>query len=344
MKNALIFGVNGQDGSYMSELLLEKGYNVYGVIRRSSINNLKRLTNVLDNLNFHLLYGDLTDSMSILNVIKMVNPSEIYNFAAQSDVKVSFENPIYTANVDGIGVLSILESVRLLDMAKKCKIYQSSTSELYGDNIFTYQDENTNFNPCSPYAIAKNFSYEFCELYKKAYGMFICNGILFNHESERRGEEFVTKKITLAAVRISKWYQDILYLGNIYSKRDWGYAKDYVEVIYDMMQQKECDNYVVATGKQYTIKEFCDLAFSYVGINLIWKNTGLEEYAYDKKTKKIIVKISKEFYRPIDVENLKGNPKKAMEKLNFNPNKTSLEELCKIMIENDLKEIENEKK
>lgn len=339
--NALIIGINGQDGSYLAELLLDKGYKVYGIIRRSSINNLWRIAEILDNDNLKLLYGDLTDSLSIINIIKKVKPQEIYNFGAQSDVAVSFDIPEYTADVDGIGMIRILEAVRLLGMEKECKIYQSSTSELFGNNTFELQDENTPFSPDSPYSAAKLYAYNICEIYKKAYGMFICNGILFNHESERRGEEFVTKKITLAAAKISKGLQDKLYLGNIYSKRDWGYAKDYVEIIYKMMQQEKCDNYVIATGKQYTIKEFCILAFKKVGIELEWEGTGLEEKGIDSKTKKVLIEISPKYFRPIDVTNLKGNPTKAIKKLGFNPNKTSLDELVEIMVKNDLKKVGN---
>lgn len=334
---ALIIGINGQDGSFMAELLIKKDYEVYGMIRRSSINNLERLKNIKDNKKLNLLYGDLTDSLSILNIIKNVQPDEIYNFGAQSDVKVSFDVPEYTADVDGIGVLRILEAVHILHLEKKCKIYQSSTSELYGNTTEKMQDEKTPFIPDSPYAAAKLYAYNLCEIYKKAYGMYIVNGILFNHESERRGEEFVTRKITLAATRIAKGKQEKLYLGNIYSKRDWGYAKDYVETIYKMMQKDKCDNYVIATGKQYTIKEFCTLTFKKVGIELKWNGEGIDEKGIDKNTKKIIVEIDKSLYRPIDVINLKGNPQKAVKELGFNPEKTSLEKLIDIMVENDMK-------
>lgn len=334
---ALIIGINGQDGSFMAELLIKKDYEVYGMIRRSSINNLERLKNIKDNKKLKLLYGDLTDSLSILNIIKNVQPDEIYNFGAQSDVKVSFDVPEYTADVDGIGVLRILEAVHILHLEKKCKIYQSSTSELYGNTKEQMQDEKTPFIPDSPYAAAKLYAYNLCEIYKKAYGMYIVNGILFNHESERRGEEFVTRKITLAATKIAEGKQEKLYLGNIYSKRDWGYAKDYVEIIYKMMQKDKCDNYVIATGKQYTIKEFCTLTFKKVGIELEWNGEGIDEKGIDKNTKKIIVEIDKSLYRPIDVINLKGNPQKAIKELGFNPEKTSLEKLIDIMVENDMK-------
>lgn len=334
---ALIIGINGQDGSFMAEFLIKKDYEVYGMIRRSSVNNLERLKNIKDNKKLKLLYGDLTDSLSILNIIKNVQPDEIYNFGAQSDVKVSFDVPEYTANVDGIGVLRILEAVHILHLEKKCKIYQSSTSELYGNTTEKMQDEKTPFKPDSPYAAAKLYAYNLCEIYKKAYGMYIVNGILFNHESERRGEEFVTRKITLAATKIAKGEQEKLYLGNIYSKRDWGYAKDYVETIYKMMQKDKCDNYVIATGKQYTIKEFCTLTFKKVGIELEWNGEGADEKGIDKNTKKIIVEIDKSLYRPIDVINLKGNPQKAVKELGFNPEKTSLEKLIDIMVENDMK-------
>lgn len=337
---ALIIGINGQDGSFMAELLLEKGYEVYGMIRRSSTDNLKRLRNIINCDKLKLLYGDLTDSLSILNIIKKVEPDEIYNFGAQSDVKVSFDVPEYTADVDGIGVLRVLEAVHLLHLEKKCKIYQSSTSELYGNTNAEIQDENTPFIPDSPYAAAKLYAYNLCEIYKKAYGMYIVNGILFNHESERRGKEFVTRKITLSATKIAKGMQEKLYLGNIYSKRDWGYAKDYVEIIYKMMQKDKCDNYVIATGKQYLVKDFCEIAFKKVGIDLEWIGEGIEEKGIDKNTGKIIIEIDKEFYRPIDVTNLKGNPAKAIKELGFNPNKTTLDELIDIMIKNDMKECE----
>lgn len=334
---ALIIGINGQDGSFMAELLIKKDYEVYGMIRRSSVNNLERLKNIKDNKKLKLLYGDLTDSLSILNIIKNIQPDEIYNFGAQSDVKVSFDVPEYTADVDGIGVLRILEAVHILHLEKKCKIYQSSTSELYGNTTDKMQDEKTPFMPDSPYAAAKLYAYNLCEIYKKAYGMYIVNGILFNHESERRGEEFVTRKITLAATKILKGKQEKIYLGNIYSKRDWGYAKDYVEIIYKMMQKDKCDNYVIATGKQYTIKEFCTLTFKKVGIELEWNGEGADEKGIDKNTKKIIVEIDKNLYRPIDVINLKGNPQKAVKELGFNPEKTPLEKLIDIMVENDMK-------
>lgn len=338
----LIIGINGQDGSYMAELLLEKGYEVYGIVRRSSVNNLERIKNIIQNKKLKLIYGDLTDSLNIVNTIKQVMPDEIYNFGAQSDVKVSFDVPEYTADVDGLGVLRILEAVHMLKMEKKCKIYQASTSELFGNSTLQEQDENTPFKPSSPYAAAKLYAFNLCEIYKKAYGMYIVNGILFNHESERRGEEFVTKKITLAATRIAKGKQKKLYLGNIYAKRDWGYAKDYVEIIYKMMQQENCDNYVVATGKQYTVKDFCTLVFKKVGIELEWIGKGIEEKAINKYTKQIIVEIDPQFYRPIDVESLKGNPNKAIQKLGFNPNKTSLEQLVEIMVNYDLKKERNE--
>ena len=339
---ALITGINGQDGSFLAEYLLEKGYEVYGIIRRASTNNLERLKYIINNEKLTLMYGDLTDSLSILKIIKKIEPDEIYNLGAQSDVKASFEVPEYTADVDAIGTLRILEAVHTLNLEKKCKIYQSSTSELYGDNNFEYQDENTPFSPSSPYACAKLYAYNICEIYKKAYGMFICNGILFNHESERRGEEFVTKKITLAASRISMGKQERLYLGNIYAKRDWGYAKDYVKMMHKMLQKEECSDYVLATGKQYTIKEFCELAFKKVGIDIKWEGKGIEEKGIDSKTNKIIIEIKEEFYRPLDVNNLLGNPTKAINELGFEPNETDLEKLVDIMIKSDIERVKNE--
>lgn len=339
---ALIFGINGQDGSFLAEYLLEKGYEVHGVIRRSSTNNLQRLNNIRTNKNLILHYGDLSDSISIFNIIKKVMPEEIYNLAAQSDVKVSFEIPEYTTDVNALGILRILDAVRILNMEKKARIYHSSTSELYGNNGYEKQDENTPFIPDSPYACAKMYAYNICKIYKEAYGMYICNGILFNHESERRGEEFVTRKITLAAARISLGLQDKLYLGNIYSKRDWGYAKDYVKMMHAMLQLDNCDDFVLATGNQYTVKYFCELVFKKLGINLIWIGKGLEEKGINAENNQVIIEIKKELYRPIDVNSLLGNPKKAMEKLNFNPLLTSIDELASIMIENDLKVVKNE--
>lgn len=343
MKKALITGVTGQDGSYLSELLLEKGYSVHGVIRRSSVDFRERIAHLEGKRNFHLHYGDLSDSMSILKVVKKVRPDEIYNLAAQSHVQVSFDVPEFTADVDATGVLRILEAVRLCGLENKCRIYQASTSELYGKVKEVPQNEETPFVPYSPYAVAKQYGYWIVKEYREAYNMFACNGILFNHESERRGETFVTRKITLAASRIAQGKQKKLYLGNLSSKRDWGYAKDYVECMWLMLQAKKPDDYVIATGVQRTVRDFCKLAFHYAGIELKFEGKGADEKGIDKKTGKVLVEVSSDFYRPTDVVNLWGDPSKAKEKLKWDPTKTSFEELVELMVKHDMEKVAVEK-
>jgi len=342
MKKALITGITGQDGSFLAELLLEKGYEVHGIVRRASLaNNTERIAHIFPKL--HLHDGDLTDSSALTRIIEKVQPDEIYNLAAQSHVQVSFEMAEYTGEVNALGVLRILEAVRVLDLAKTCKIYQASTSELYGKVVEAPQDENTPFRPYSPYAIAKQYGYWMIRQYREAYDMFACNGILFNHESERRGENFVTRKITLAAARISVGLQDHLELGNLNSLRDWGYAKDYVECMWLMLQHDTPDDYVIATGEQHTVREFTTLAFSSVGIELEWRGEGMDEIGIDKKTGKTLVSVNAEWFRPTDVVNLWGNPNKAKTVLGWNPQKTTYAELCKIMAEHDLKLAQRER-
>ena len=342
MKKALITGVTGQDGSYLTEFLLKKGYQVHGIIRRSSVDFRERIDHLEGNKNFVLHYGDMSDSISIIKIIKEVQPEEIYNLAAQSHVQVSFDVPEYTANVDATGVLRILEAVRTCGLEKKCKIYQASTSELYGKVEEVPQSETTPLHPYSPYAVAKLYGYWIIKEYREAYGMFACNGILFNHESERRGETFVTRKITLAAARIAQGKQKKLYLGNLDSLRDWGYAKDYVECMWLMLQAKKPDDYVIATGKQHSVREFCKLAFKYAGIDVVFKGKGINEKGYDKKTNKVIIEVSKDFYRPTDVVNLLGNPSKAKKNLKWNPTKTPFEKLVKLMVDSDMKKVSKE--
>ena len=339
MKKALITGVTGQDGSYLSEFLLEKGYEVHGIIRRSSVDYRERITHLEDNPNFHLHYGDLSDSISLVKIINQVKPDEIYNLAAQSHVQVSFDVPEFTADIDAVGVLRILEAVRIVGLEKTCKIYQASTSELYGKVEEVPQSETTPFHPYSPYAVAKQYAFWITKEYRDAYGMFAANGILFNHESERRGETFVTRKITLAASRIAQGKQDKLYLGNLDSLRDWGYAKDYVECMWLILQQDQPDDYVIATGVQHTVREFCELAFKYAGIELEFKDEGVNEKGIDKVTGKVLVEVSKDFYRPTDVVNLLGDPSKAKNNLKWNPTKTSFEQLVKLMVEHDMKKV-----
>ena len=335
MKKALITGITGQDGSFLAELLLEKGYEVHGIIRRASVSTTSRIDHILDKLIIH--EGDLTDSSSLFKIICTVKPDEIYNLAAQSHVQISFDAAEYTGDVDALGVLRILEAVRCAGIAKTCRIYQASTSELYGKVEECPQDENTPFHPYSPYAIAKQYGYWMMKEYREAYGMFCCNGILFNHESERRGDNFVTRKITLAAGKIACGLQDHLELGNLDSLRDWGYAKDYVECMWLILQQDEPDDYVIATGVQHTVREFTTLAFAHDGIDLEWKGSGMDEKGYDKKTGRMLVCVTPKWFRPTDVVNLWGNPTKARTKLGWNPQKTSYEELCSIMAEHDLK-------
>lgn len=339
MKKALITGVTGQDGSYLSEFLLDKGYEVYGIIRRSSVDFRERIAHLESHERFHLHYGDLGDSMSLVAAIGSIKPDEIYNLAAQSHVQVSFDEPEFTADVDATGVLRILEAVRLCGLTDKCHIYQASTSELYGKVEAVPQNEETPFHPYSPYAVAKLYGYWIIKEYREAYNMYCCSGILFNHESERRGETFVTRKITLAAARIAQGKQDKLYLGNLSSLRDWGYAKDYVECMWLMLQQEKPDDYVIATGAQHSVRDFCQLAFHYAGIELEFKGEGIDEKGIDKATGKVLIEVSPDFYRPTDVVNLLGDPTKAKTKLGWNPTKTSFEQLVKLMVDNDMKKV-----
>ncbi len=343
MKKALITGVTGQDGSYLAEFLLEKGYEVHGMIRRSSVDFRERISHLESMEHFHLHYGDLSDSMSLVAIVSAVKPDEIYNLAAQSHVQVSFDSPEYTANIDAVGVLRILEAVRILGLEKQTRIYQASTSELYGKVEAVPQNEETPFHPYSPYAVAKQYGYWIVKEYREAYNMFCCSGILFNHESERRGETFVTRKITLAAARIAQGKQEKLYLGNLSSLRDWGYAKDYVECMWLMLQNDRPEDFVIATGIQHSVREFCELAFGYVGIELEFVGEGIEEKGIDKKTGKVLIEVSPDFYRPTDVVNLLGDPTKARRELGWNPQRTSFEELVKIMVEHDFKKVSRER-
>ncbi|MDE5881313.1 MAG: GDP-mannose 4,6-dehydratase [Muribaculaceae bacterium] len=340
MKTALITGVTGQDGSYLAELLLEKGYDVHGTIRRSSVDFRERIAHLEGHPNFHLHYADLGDSMSIMQVVSKVLPDEIYNLAAQSHVQVSFDCPEYTAQVDATGVLRILEAVRMCGLTDTCRIYQASTSELYGKVEQVPQNEETPFHPYSPYAVAKLYGFWIVKEYREAYGMYCCSGILFNHESERRGETFVTRKITLAAARIAQGKQEKLYLGNLSSLRDWGYAKDYVECMWLILQQPEPDDYVIATGEQHSVREFCLLAFKHAGIELEFVGEGEHEKGIDKKTGKVLVEVSPDFYRPTDVVNLWGDPSKAKRKLGWDPKKkTSFEQLVNLMVDADMAKV-----
>ena len=339
MKTALITGITGQDGSYLAEFLLEKGYDVHGTIRRSSTDYRERIAHLEGHPNFHLHYADLGDSMSILQVVRKIKPNEIYNLAAQSHVQVSFDAPEFTADVDATGVLRILEAVRQCGLAETCRIYQASTSELYGKEEEVPQNENTPFHPYSPYAVAKLYGYWIVKEYREAYDIFCCSGILFNHESERRGETFVTRKITLAAARIAQGKQDKLYLGNLSSLRDWGYAKDYVECMWLILQNDKPEDFVIATGEQHSVREFCYLAFKYVGIELEFVGEGENEKGVDKATGKVLVEVSPDFYRPTDVVNLWGDPTKAKTKLGWNPAKTPFGELVRIMVEADVAKV-----
>ena len=349
---ALITGITGQDGSYLAEFLLEKGYEVHGIIRRSSVDFRERISHIEGRANFHLHYADLGDSMSILGVIGKVRPTEIYNLAAQSHVQVSFDSPEFTADVDAVGVLRVLEAVRQLGLADTCRIYQASTSELYGKVEEVPQNENTPFHPYSPYAVAKLYGYWIVKEYREAYNMYCCSGILFNHESERRGETFVTRKITLAAARIRQGIQDKLYLGNLSSLRDWGYAKDYVECMWLILQQPKPEDFVVATGVQHSVREFCYYAFKHVGIELEFQGEGADEKGIIKSLDPevsvinsrltvgdVLIEVSKDFYRPTDVVNLWGDPTKARAKLGWNPNKTSFEELVALMVDHDMAKV-----
>ena len=339
MKKALITGVTGQDGSYLAELLLSKGYEVHGMIRRSSVDYRERIAHLEGQPGFHLHYGDLSDSSSIFALVATVRPDEIYNLAAQSHVQVSFDVPEYTADVVATGVLRVLEAVRLCGLAKTCRIYQASTSELYGKVEEVPQNEKTPFHPYSPYAVDKQYGYWIVKEYREAYGMFACSGILFNHESERRGETFVTRKITLAAARIAQGKQEKLYLGNLSSLRDWGYAKDYVECMWLILQHDQPEDFVIATGVQHSVREFALLAFKHAGIELEFRGEGMDEKGYDKKTGKCLVEVSPDFYRPTDVVNLWGDPTKAKAELGWNPTKTSFEELVAIMVKHDMEQV-----
>ena len=370
MKTALITGITGQDGSYLAEFLLEKGYDVHGMIRRNSSDYRERIAHLEGVKNFHLHFGHLGDSMSIISIINKVKPDEIYNLAAQSHVQVSFDSPEFTADVDATGVLRVLEAVRQCGLADKCRIYQASTSELYGKVEEVPQNENTPFHPYSPYAVAKQYGFWIVKEYREAYNMYCCSGILFNHESERRGETFVTRKITLAAARISQGLQDCLYLGNMDSLRDWGYAKDYVECMWLILQQEQPDDFVIATGQYHTVREFCTLAFREAGIELEFRGTGLEEVGVVKsissplstvsqpstlnsqpsegrlsavsgklKVGNVVVEVDPKYFRPAEVEQLLGDPTKAKEKLGWNPQKTSFEDLVRIMVQHDMKKV-----
>lgn len=346
-KVALITGITGQDGSYLSEFLLAKGYEVHGTIRRSSVDYRERIAHLEGTPNFHLHYADLGDSMSMLQVISKVKPTEIYNLAAQSHVQVSFDSPEFTADVDAVGVLRVLEAVRLCGLADKCRIYQASTSELYGKVEEVPQNENTPFHPYSPYAVAKLYGFWIVKEYREAYGMYCCSGILFNHESERRGETFVTRKITLAAARIAQGKQDKLFLGNLSSLRDWGYAKDYVECMWLILQQKKPEDFVIATGVQHSVRDFCLLAFHHVGIELEFVGEGADEKGVciagpAGLVGKTLVEVSADFYRPTDVVNLWGDPTKARAKLGWNPQKTSFEQLVKLMVDHDMAKVAGE--
>ena len=344
-KVALITGITGQDGSYLAEFLIDKGYEVHGILRRSSSFNTGRIEHlyldewVRDMKKSRLIelhWGDMTDSSSLVRIITEVKPIEIYNLAAQSHVKVSFDVPEYTADADAIGVLRLLEAVRICGMEKTCRIYQASTSELFGKVQEVPQSETTPFYPRSPYSVAKQYGFWIVKNYRESYGMYAVNGILFNHESERRGENFVTRKITLAASRIAQGFQDKLYLGNLDARRDWGYAKDYVECMWLMLQQDEAEDYVIATGEMHTVREFCTLAFKEAGIELKWEGEGVNEKGVDVKTGKVLVEVDPKYFRPCEVEQLLGNPTKAKTKLGWNPTKTSFEELVKIMVKHDM--------
>lgn len=340
-KVALITGITGQDGSYLAEFLLEKGYAVHGIHRRSSISNTGRIEHLLDKITLH--DGDLTDSSSIVRIVNQIKPDEIYNLAAQSHVQVSFDVPEYSGDVDALGTLRVLEAVRILGLTEKTKIYQASTSELYGKVEEIPQSETTPFHPYSPYAVAKQYGFWITKEYREAYGMFACNGILFNHESERRGENFVTRKITLAAGRIAEGLQDHLELGNMDSLRDWGYARDYVECMWLILQQEKPEDFVIATGEQHTVRDFTEKAFAVNGITLCWEGKGLEEKGYDAATGKMLVSVNPQWFRPTDVDNLLGNPAKAKTVLGWNPRKTSYEELVRIMAEHDRRLAKQEK-
>ncbi|WP_458405212.1 GDP-mannose 4,6-dehydratase [Methanobrevibacter sp.] len=340
MKKALITGITGQDGSYLAEFLLDKNYEVHGIIRRSSSPNTRRINHIYDEENLHLHFGDLTDSNNLTYLVKEIKPDEIYNLAAQSHVQVSFETAEYTGEVDGLGTLRILEAVRLAGLEDKTRIYQASTSELYGKVQEVPQSETTPFYPRSPYGVAKLYGFWITKNYRESYGMFASNGILFNHESPRRGETFVTRKITLSAARIKKGLQKKLYLGNLDAKRDWGFARDYVECMWLILQADAPDDFVIATGEMHSVREFVDIAFNEVGIELRWEGSGIDEKGIDSKTGEVLVKVDERFFRPAEVDQLLGNPTKAKETLGWNPTKTSFEELVKIMVQSDLEYVE----
>ena len=345
-KTALITGITGQDGSYLAELLLEKGYEVYGLFRRGSTNTAERIEHLLKEREakgdgLHLVYGDMTDSMNLVRLMLEIKPDEIYNLAAQSHVAVSFEEPEYTANADGIGVLRVLEAVRIAGLTKTTRIYQASTSELFGKVEEIPQKETTPFHPRSPYAVAKLYGYWITKHYREAYGMFAVNGILFNHESERRGETFVTRKITLAVANILAGRQEKLYLGNLNAKRDWGYARDYVECMWMILQHDTPEDFVIATGETRTVREFTEAAFVHAGVQLRWEGEGVDEKGIDVATGRVLVEVSPEFFRPAEVELLLGDPTKARETLGWNPRKTSFDELVKIMTEHDMELVKN---
>ena len=348
MKRALITGITGQDASFLAEFLIEKGYEVHGIIRRSSSFNTSRIEHLYlkewikdqkQERAINLHYGDMTDSSSLIRILQQIQPDEIYNLAAQSHVKVSFDVPEYTAETDAVGTLRLLEAIRILGLEKKTKIYQASTSELYGLVQEIPQKETTPFYPRSPYGVAKLYGFWITKNYRESYGMFAVNGILFNHESERRGETFVTRKITLAAARIAKGLQEKLYLGNLSALRDWGYAKDYVECMWLMLQYEKPEDFVVATGEAHSVREFCTLAFKYAGIELKWEGEGVNEKGIDAKTGKVLVEVDEKYFRPAEVEQLLGDATKAQTLLGWNPRKTSFEDLVKIMVESDLKAI-----
>ena len=340
MKKALITGITGQDGSFLAELLLEKGYDVHGTIRRSSVDFRERIAHLEGHPNFHLHYADLGDSMSIIQVLNKVKPDEVYNLAAQSHVQVSFDSPEFTADVDATGVLRLLEGIRQCGLAETCRFYQASTSELYGKVEEVPQNEKTPFHPYSPYAVAKLYGFWIVKEYREAYNMFACSGILFNHESERRGETFVTRKITLAAARIAQGKQEKLYLGNLSSLRDWGYAKDYVECMWLILQQPKPQDFVIATGEQHSVREFCLYAFRRAGIDIVFEGEGENEKGIDKKTGKVVIEVSPDFYRPTDVVNLWGDPTKAKKELGWDPTKkTSFEQLVNLMVDADMEKV-----
>ncbi|MDM5340542.1 GDP-mannose 4,6-dehydratase [Fictibacillus enclensis] len=353
MKKALITGVTGQDGSFLAEFLLEKGYQVHGIIRRSSSYNQERLEDLLteeeanaliNHSNFHLHYGDVTDATNMINIINQVQPDEIYNLAAQSHVRVSFDMPAYTLDVDGKGTLNILEAVRILGLTEKTRVYQASTSELFGKVQEVPQKETTPFYPRSPYGVAKIYGFWITKNYRESYNMFAVNGILFNHESERRGETFVTRKITLAAARIAQGKQKKLMLGNLDSLRDWGYAKDYVECMWMILQHDKPEDFVIATGEMHSVREFADLAFRHAGLQIEWVGNGVEEKGIDKATGEVIVEVDPKFFRPAEVDQLLGDPTKSKTLLGWNPTKTPFEELVRIMVQSDIKKVENEDK